>query len=163
MRRPTACASPCQAAVIFAVTMLLATPGSGGAANRVTALECRTSAPRTVSPTKSRLWTVNHRGRYAATPTDVDADGSISLKAPWWAMGPPKKPRSGPRGRLVVSGRRVDGAAPPLRARATPTWQEGYRGSAMWAVVITFPAEGCWRVTGRVERTVHSFTLLVTR
>jgi hypothetical protein len=38
----------------------------------------------------------------------------------------------------------------------------GYGGSGVWAVVLTFPTEGCWSVTGRVERTTHTFRLLVT-
>jgi hypothetical protein len=38
---------------------------------------CQVAPPRTVSPTNSRLWTVDHRGVFVATPEYVNADGSL--------------------------------------------------------------------------------------
>ncbi len=116
-----------------------------------------------VSPTGGRLWTVDHHGTYAAAPSQVGADGSIELKAPWWAAGPRGNMRRGPHGRLSVSGRRLDATATPLRARTREVAQEGFGGSGVWAVVLTFPTEGCWIVSGRVGRTQHAFRLRVTQ
>jgi hypothetical protein len=116
-----------------------------------------------VSPTHSRLWTTNYHGSWAAQPDFVNADGSMWLKAPWFAAGPPGRATRGPRGVLALTGRRLDGSAPPLKAQARQVGVVGYGGSGVWAVVLTFPTEGCWTVTGRVERTTHTFRLLVTR
>jgi len=121
------------------VSLIAASVGTGAP---VVVSACVTRPPTTVSPVNGRLWTVNHRGRFVAREGYVNPDGSMWLKAPWWAAGPKKNPSKGPHGKLVVTGRRVDAPAPPLRARTTPIWQEGYRGSGMWAVVLTFPTEG---------------------
>jgi hypothetical protein len=64
---------------------------------------------------------------------------------------------------LHINGRRLDAVDARLRARTTQVWVEGYGGSGDWAAVITFPSEGCWAVKGRVQRTTHSFRLLVTK
>ena len=117
---------------------------------------------QTVSPTHSRLWTTNYQGTWAARSEFVNPDGSMWVKAPWFAAGPPGRPARGPRGVLTVTGRRVDRPAPLLRAEARQVGVVGYGGSGVWAVVLTFPTEGCWTVTGRVERTTHTFRLLVT-
>ena len=133
------------------------------ASHGTTAVRCRIVPPVTLSPTGSRLWTVDLRGSWVAAPQYVNADGSMWLKAPWWAAGPRSRPRRGPRGELTITGRRLDEAAPPLRARTRQVGVEGFGGSGVWAVVLTFPTEGCWSVTGRVERTTHTFRLLVTK
>ena len=127
------------------------------------AVVCQVAPPKTVSPTNSRLWTAAHHGEWVAAPQYVNADGSMWLKAPWFSAGPRGNPRGGPRGVLTITGRRLDAFAPSLTARTRQVGVSGFGGSGVWAAVITFPAEGCWAVTGRVERTRHSFRLLVTR
>ena len=131
------------------------------AAAAVAAGDCATGAPVTTSPTGSRLWSAVAARTAPATPHELHDDGSIHFKAPWYASGPRRNPEAGPRGRLVVTGSRVDGEAPPLRARATPISVPTFTGTGAWAVVLIFPREGCWRVTGRVERTTFTFRLLV--
>lgn len=127
------------------------------------ATDCRTVPATTVSPTNSRLWTADHRGRWVAAPEFVNPDGSMWLKAPWFAAGPRGRSARGPRGVLRITGKRLDGAAPPLRARTRQVAVVGFGGSGVWAAVLTFPTEGCWSVTGRVERTTHTFRLLVAK
>jgi hypothetical protein len=85
------------------------------------------------------------------------------LKAPWFAAGPRGRSKRGPRGILHITGARVDALDRPLRARTTQVWVDGYGGSGVWAAVITFPSEGCWSVKGGVQRTTHTFRLLVTK
>jgi hypothetical protein len=63
---------------------------------------------------------------------------------------------------LTITGRRLDGGAAQLKVQTRQVGVVGYGGSGVWAVVLTFPTEGCWTVTGRVERTTHTFRLLVT-
>jgi hypothetical protein len=136
------------------------------------ALPTGTAAPRatdcgafrkTASPTHSRLWTVDQHGTWAAAPSFTNPDGSMWLKAPWFAAGPAGRASRGPHGTLTITGRRLDAEAPPLRAEARQVGVAGFGGSGVWAVVLTFPSEGCWAVTGRVERTTHTFRLLVSR
>jgi hypothetical protein len=71
-------------------------------------------------------------------PGCVDEDGSLWMKFPWWHKGKQK--------RLVIEGRRLDGDAPPLRARIP----DGYSGEFQASGVI-FPTPGCWEVTGKVD------------
>jgi hypothetical protein len=76
----------------------------------------------------------------------VHADGSISVKLAWF--GPV-------RGRLRISGTRLDAHAQPLRASvATGT-------PHFWASRLTFASAGCWRVTGRAGTARLSFVLAV--
>ena len=141
---------------------------AGCAALPVSAAPARTAAacgsqPRTVSPTHSRLWTADFSAGFAATPDEVNRDGSVWLKAPWFAEGPASAPKRGPRGILRISGVPVGRLGPALRAQTRQVWVDGYAGSAVWAVVLTFPTEGCWAVVGRANRTSYSFRLLVTK
>ena len=132
-----------------------------GAGTRTT--ECQVGPPKTASPTGSRLWTVEHNGTFSALPQYVNPNGSIWLKAPWFAAGPRDRPKQGPRGVLHITGARLDRADTPLRATTRQVWVDGFGGSGVWAVVLTFPSEGCWSVKGRVNRTTHAFRLLVTK
>jgi hypothetical protein len=134
-------------------------PSGGGTGPSV----CQIAAPKTVSPTNSRLWTVDHHGAFVASPQFVNPNGSIWLKAPWFAAGPRGNPKGGPRGVLHITGTRLDGFAAPLRAVTRQVWVDGFGGSGVWAAVITFPSEGCWSVKGRVSRTIHTFRLLVSK
>jgi hypothetical protein len=66
----------------------------------------------------------------------IEPDGSIRAKQGWWR---------GRKGRLVITGRRLDAAAPPLRADIP----SGYGDSGFIATAINFPTAGCWRVNGK--------------
>ena len=79
---------------------------------------------------------------------EAAADGSVDAKFGWWR---------GVAGELTITGRRLDGAAPPLR----PNVPDGYRSSGFQATGITFPAAGCWEVTGRVGSATLTFVTLV--
>jgi hypothetical protein len=83
-----------------------------------------------------KLWTeLLPGGVIRARPEDVRADGSIEIKFPWWRAV---------RGRLTISGQRLDGQAEPLRA-----WIPDYGPTGFQSTAITFPTQGCWEVTGR--------------
>jgi hypothetical protein len=80
----------------------------------------------------------------------VNPDGSIWVKLGWWRGVP---------GRLVISGRRLDASAPPLRADVP----DGYGTLGFQATGLTFPTLGCWRVVGRIGRAHLTFVVRVTR
>ena len=84
-----------------------------------------------------------------ATPDFIEADGSVGMKWPWW---------KGVDGKLTISGRRLDGSAPPLRAHLPDYGRRGFQPSG-----ISFPTEGCWEVTGAVGETKLTFVTLVLK
>jgi len=65
----------------------------------------------------------------------------------------------GVRGKLKIHGRRLDAAAPPLRARIP----DGYGETGFQATALIFPTEGCWEVTGEVGETRLTFVTRVVR
>lgn len=76
-------------------------------------------------------------------------DGSLSMKFAW---------QRGVRGALRIDGRRLDAAAPPLRAHIPA----GYGDIGFQATGIIFPTPGCWEVTGRVgDATVTFITKVI--
>src|SRR4051812_43721001 len=66
----------------------------------------------------------------------VNPDGSIRAKLGWWRALDRK---------LIITGRRLDAPAPPLRAEAggDSGGAAGFQASA-----LTFPTVGCWRGVG---------------
>jgi hypothetical protein len=94
------------------------------------------------------LWTVvPARGVVVG---DQEPDGALSMKFPWWR---------GVRGRLTITGRRLDGRAAPLRAHIP----RGYGPIGFQATALVFPAPGCWEVTGRAGSARMTFVALVVR
>jgi hypothetical protein len=69
-------------------------------------------------------------------PGFVLDDGALSMKFPWWRLR---------KGELTIEGRRLDGDAPPLRARIPCCYSTGFQATS-----LIFPTPGCWEVTGRV-------------
>ncbi len=77
-------------------------------------------------------------------------NGALSMKFPWWRLV---------RGRLTIEGRRLDGPAPPLRARIP----DGYGEIGFQSTALIFPTPGCWEVTGRVGDQSLTFVTLVEK
>lgn len=99
-----------------------------------------------------KLWTAFWpHNLVIATPDNVEPDGSIAVKWPWWR---------GVRGDLEISGRRLDANAPPLAVDAS---SDGYGKSGFLPTGIAFPTEGCWQVTGRVGGATLTFVTLVVK
>ncbi|WP_155344560.1 hypothetical protein [Acrocarpospora pleiomorpha] len=89
-------------------------------------------------------------GVIEAGPDFVEEDGSIRMKFGWWR---------GVRGKLDITGRRLDGPAPNLRADVPV----GYEPTGFQASGLYFPAEGCWEVTGRLGTTSLVFVTYVMK
>jgi hypothetical protein len=86
-----------------------------------------------------------------ATPPYIEADGSVWMKWPWWW-------RRDVKGRLTITGRRLDGKAPPLTAHMPDGYDRGFQPSG-----ISFPTEGCWEVTGAVGKAKLTFVTLILK
>ena len=71
-----------------------------------------------------------------------DPDGTLFQKL-WWL------PREGFTGKLTVRGERLD-ASGQMRVLSV-NWGYSSDGRGSWASAVTFPSEGCWRLTGRVR------------
>jgi hypothetical protein len=91
-------------------------------------------------------------GTILATPEHVRPDGAIEMKFGWWRG-------ASARGRLRITGRRLDAPAPPLQA-SIPT---GYGPTGWQATGLTFPTEGCWEVTGSAGRARLAFVTRVMK
>lgn len=105
------------------------------------------------------LWTtLLPGGTLAVTPDRVARDGSVGWKFAWTPTGIAVSPG------LTVSGRRLDAASPPLRVLGV-AWGYSYtsagRRGGGWASAVSFPSEGCWRITGRARDISLSFVVRV--
>ncbi len=80
----------------------------------------------------------------------VLSDGALSMKFGWWRLR---------RDRLTLDGRRLDGPAPPMRARIPA----GYGDIGFQSTALIFPTPGCWEVTGRVADGSLTFITLVEK
>jgi hypothetical protein len=98
-----------------------------------------------------KLWTAMWPHNVViATPDYIEADGSVGMKWGWWRGVP---------GKLRITGRRLDGDAPPLSAHIP----DGYGRRGFQATGILFPTEGCWEVTGAVGDTKLTFVTLLVK
>ena len=69
----------------------------------------------------------------------VQRDGWIRTKLGWWSD----------RGQPRVTGRRLDGVAPPLRADVGPlSWASS---GSFYPSLLYFSSTGCWRITATVR------------
>jgi hypothetical protein len=83
-------------------------------------------------------------------PGFITADGALGMKFAW---------QRGIVGRLTITGRRLDGDAPPLRSEVPA----GYGPSGFQATYIIFPTPGCWEVTGTVGDASLTFVTSVVK
>lgn len=107
---------------------------------------------------------------HAAAPQDPGVDPLVGAwymnadRSVWamhwdhWHAGVRNKvPWIRPAGiRLVITGRRLDGPAPPLRAQIP-----GVYDSAFQATGMEFPVAGCWQVTGKAGNKKLTYILQV--
>jgi hypothetical protein len=81
-------------------------------------------------------------------PELIDADRAVSIKFGWWRAV---------SGTLRITGRRLDGAAPPARSNVP----DGYGDIGFQSSGVSFPVPGCWEVTGVVGTASLTFVTLV--
>ena len=102
------------------------------------------------------LWTaVPIDGIWAGLP--LNADG-YTQKIFWWSDLFSLKDELEPE--LVVTGERLDGEAPPLKASKATNAFAADIGDAM-LVGVDFPTLGCWKITGQYKKSELSFAVWV--
>jgi hypothetical protein len=83
-------------------------------------------------------------------PGFVTGAGALGMKFPWMR---------GVRGTLTITGRRLDGAAGPIRLEANDNYGEiGFQPS-----YLIFPRPGCWEVSAQVGERADSRITFVTK
>jgi hypothetical protein len=83
---------------------------------------------------------------------DVERDGTLRIKFPWWRGVP---------GRLTVEGRRLDAPAAPMRSDIGTVAQIGELG--VNPGILFFASEGEWEITGRVGDKSLTFVVRVVK
>lgn len=124
---------------------------------------CRVTIPNGNTPPGERpsrlhhgnasLWTAlwpEGRVVFGQGSGSVLPDGSLVMKFPWWRSV---------RGKLNIEGRRLNAAAPPLRASIP----EGYGDTGFQATGLIFPSTGCWEVRANVGEANLTFVTEVVR
>ena len=139
----------------------------------VVAAERSTSCPTTVAPLRSfaepspssagRFWygsealavLLNRSGTWRG----MGPSHNYRDKLFWWRHGYIGTTEQRPE--LIVSGRKLDGDAPPATvSRATNAYHKDFGGWAM-LVMVEFPASGCWEITGQYKDQSSSFVVQV--
>jgi hypothetical protein len=79
----------------------------------------------------------------------IHSDGSLEMKFPWM------RATSAP---LVITGRRLDAAAPPLKATLAEHYDSQFQPSS-----LIFSTTGCWEVSARAGTATLTFVTRVVR
>jgi hypothetical protein len=134
------------------------TSSQTGMGQRCPVTKPRDDTPPGVTPQRSgvnygngRLWvSLYPDGRVTVGPQNIAPNGSLVVKFGWWRAT---------RGHLAITGHRLDAPAAPAGAGVP----DGYGDQFFQASGVTFPMEGCWEVTGRVEGATLTFVTEVVR
>jgi len=86
------------------------------------------------------------------------SQAGYTQKLAWWREG--YDWQAEPEPDLTVTGRRLDGEAPPLMASKATNAYAADIGSAM-LVGVDVPTAGCWEITGRYGEQELSFVIQV--
>ena len=129
----------------------------------VTTARAGTTPPSVIQPAAPQPvpWITSFVGNQAlwvGLPADstLHSDGPgpppFMVKFPWWRLK---------TGQLTITARRLDG--PSTGFSASPGNVGAYGDSGFDPSNLTFPAAGCWKITGKVHGGSLSFTLRVAR
>lgn len=95
-----------------------------------------------------KLWTdIPRSGTWLGLPHDTPADARFRPKLFWWSNGYDWRIGNPPE--LTITGKRLDGPAPPLSTdpHASAGWTND-RERAFMVAGIFIPTLGCWKITG---------------
>jgi len=80
----------------------------------------------------------------------ITRSGALGMKFGWMR---------GASGKLLITGRRLDGEALPLRSEVP----DGYGDRGFQATYLIFPTPGCWEITGHVGDSSVTFVTKVVK
>ena len=108
-----------------------------------------------------KLWTFLHTdGTWSGLPHYTPDDPTFRQKLFFWHKG--FDWRSEPQPALTITGRRLDGPAPPLASdQANAGWQR--RDQAFIVTAINIPTLGCWEITAHYKGEELTFVVRVTQ
>src|ERR1700686_3626009 len=108
-----------------------------------------------------RLWTVLRAdGVWSGLPHYTPDDPTFRQKLLFWRAG--FDAHSEPRPALTITGRRLDGRAPPLASdQANAGWQNPDQPFMLTG--INLPTLGCWRITAHYRDQELAFVVRVTQ
>lgn len=110
----------------------------------------------------SKLWTdVPRNGTWQGLPHYTPEDTRYRQKVFWWSEGYDWRTENPPN--LTISGKRLDGAAPPLSTdpHANAGWTAD-RDHAFMVAGIFIPTLGCWKITGHYKGKELSYVVWVS-
>ena len=148
-------------AILFFIPVLLGCT-STVAAEDPTVLACRVTKPHWIKPPEdlaiqdppaySHYFTNEDQSILASASWAVEEKHNQNVAAEWIKIGWFR-----PEGaELSITGNRLDGDAPPLKAEASCCYPTRFQASGLY-----FPTEGCWEVTARAADRELSFTVWV--
>lgn len=107
-----------------------------------------------------KLWTVLRvDGIWKGLPHYTPDDPTFRQKLFWWRHG--DNPRDEPQPTLTVTGRRLDGPAPPLLVDPISNyWPQP--DQTFKVVGINIPTLGCWQLTGQYGDARVTYVVWVT-
>lgn len=132
---------------------------AGGTPAAPISTPCKVTLPNGRTPPgekKSNLWHGNGKlfvvlwpkGTVFATKDQLEPNGAIDMKFPWWRVA---------HGALRITGRRLDAGARP----AGSIVPDGYGAWGFQSSAVVFPTAGCWSVTGRAGKATLTFVTRV--
>ena len=148
---------------LLVITILLAACGTAGAATE----EAATPLPATITSDECPITTSvfdeppddPNADPFGSGPWFINEDRTIWVSAHPWVPGPNgnKVLWIRPAGtELTVTGRRLDGDAPPLNAEIPCCYPTGFQVTGLY-----FPTGGCWEVTATAGESKLQFVTMV--
>lgn len=101
------------------------------------------------------LWTFVHDQGQDWTGLPVGADGSLTQKTFWWSDDFVISEEPDPD--ITVTGERLDGSAPTLKAGGPGTHGTNPAQGNFMIVGLEIPEAGCWRITAEYRDTTLSY------
>jgi hypothetical protein len=110
-----------------------------------------------------KLWTdIPRNGTWRGLPHYTPEDTRFRQKLFWWSQGYDWRSENPPE--LTITGKRLDGSAPPLSTdpHANAGWTND-RDHAFIVAGIFIPTLGCWKITGHYRGEELSYVVWVSK
>jgi hypothetical protein len=110
----------------------------------------------------AKLWTfVPAESEWEGVVHDTPGESQFSEKLFWWSEGYDWRKENPPE--LKITGKRLDGPAPPLTAaeHANAGWTND-REHPFMVTLISIPKAGCWQITGQYKGKELSYVVWVS-